>query len=288
MKKEIFYIIIFLTLICGISHVHAQSSIIPKVLAFYTAKNDLAHISFAEEANKYFTSQAQAKKLHYTHTDDWNKMTLDELSEYDVVLFLDTRPEQVEHRDAFKQYIEKGGGWIGFHFTAFSLHQSSYDDNWSWYHDTFLGSGEYKSNTWRPTSVVLRRITNNKFTESQPFLHTPPNEWYAWKNDLTKNKDISILYAIDEKSFPVGTGPKKHEIWTEGFYPIIWTNTKYNMIYSNIGHNDMDYEHHYNKEQVKPLSSTFASKDYSHFITKAIYYLAKEKRERFKNIKNKE
>jgi hypothetical protein len=94
------------------------------------------------------------------------------------------------------------------------------------------------------------------------------------------------LYAIDEKSFPLGTGPKPDEIWTKGFYPIIWTNTKYNMIYSNIGHNDMDYEHHYSKDEIKTLSSTFTSKEYANFITKAIYYLAKHKRERF--IKNKE
>jgi hypothetical protein len=109
---------------------------------------------------------------------------------------------------------------------------------------------------------------------------------YAWKNDLTKNKDISILYVIDEKSFPLGTEPKPDEIWTKGFYPIIGTNPKYNMIYSNIGHNDIDCEHRYSKEEVKILSSTFASKEYVNFITNSIYYLAIQKRERF--IKNKE
>lgn len=290
MKKEIFCIIIFLTLICGISHVHSQSRIIPKVLAFYCAKNDLAHISYVEETNKYFTSLAQTKKLEYTSTDNWSKMRLDTLSKYDVVLFLDTRAEKPEQRDAFQKYMEQGGGWIGFHFAAFSLHESSYDNNWSWYHDTFLGSGEYKSNTWRPTSALLKRITKNKFTGLGSLLHAPPNEWYAWKSDLIKNKDIQILYAIDEKSFPLGTGPKKYEIWSHGFYPIIWSNTKYNMIYSNIGHNDMDYEHLYDKNQIKTLSSTFASKDYADFINHAMYYLAEQKRERFKTKvkKNKE
>lgn len=275
-------------MISGVSYCYGQSRMIPKVLAFYTAKNDPAHISYVEEANKYFSSLAQTKKLEYSSTDDWSKMRVDSLSKYDVVLFLDTRPEKTEQRQAFQKYMEQGGGWIGFHFAAFSLHRSAYDNNWSWYYDTFLGCGEYKSNTWRPTSALLKRITKNKLTQSLPLLHAPANEWYAWKNDLTKNKDIEILYAVDEKSFPLGTGPKEHEIWTQGFYPIIWTNTKYNMIYSNIGHNDMDYEHRYNKDQTKTLSSTFASKDYADFITHAIYYLAEQKRERFKRIKNKE
>jgi uncharacterized protein len=64
----------------------------------------------------------------------------------------------------------------------------------------------------------------------------------------------------------------------EGFYPIIWKDKKYNMIYSNIGHNDIDYEHKYEKESVRTLSQTFKSKDYSNFILNALYLLAKEKR----------
>lgn len=250
------------------------------VLAFYTGKNDMAHISFVKEANHYFDSLSIVKHFEYQSTDDWNRMTFDELSKYDVVLFLDTRPEDPDQRKAFQKYMEKGGGWMGFHFSAFSLEKSAYENNWSWYHDTFLGSGDYKSNTWRPTSAVLKRIAKNKFSPEK-FINASPNEWYAWKNDLRRNNDIEILYAIDERSFPLGTGPKKHEIWTEGFYPIIWKNKNYNMIYSNIGHNDMDYEYQYEKNSVRTLSFTFRSKDYGDFIINAIYFLAKEKRRRF-------
>ena len=42
---------------------------------------------------------------------------------------------------------------------------------------------------------------------------------------------------------PLGTGPKLHEIWHSGYYPVVWTNKKYRMIYFNMGHNDIDYEH---------------------------------------------
>lgn len=251
-----------------------------KILAFYNAKNDIAHISYVKEANNYFDSISKVKGFEYQSTNDWSKMIFNELSKYDIVMFLDTRPEDANQRYSFQQYMEKGGSWIGFHFAAFALEKSAYENNWKWYHDTFLGSGEYKSNTWRPTSAILKRIIKNKFS-SEKFIQTEPNEWYAWKNDLRKNKDIEILYAIDERSFPLGTGPKKHEIWTEGFYPVIWKNKNYNMIYSNIGHNDMDYEHLYEKDSVRTLSLTFKSKEYSDFIINALYLLAKEKRKRF-------
>ena len=266
MKK----VLLFFCLVISLVNAYGQT----KVLAFYTGINDMAHVSFVNEANIFLKSQRQ---LNYTCTSDWNKMTFDTLTKYDVILFLDTRPEQEEQRLAFQKYMESGGGWIGFHFAAFSLKNSAYDTNWDWYHETFLGCGEYKSNTWRPTPALLKRITKNGISASDKKINAPANEWYAWKNDLRQNKDIEILYAIDESSFPLGTGPKSHEIWHEGFYPIIWKNKKFNMLYSNLGHNDMDYEHRHNKDTVSTLSSTFASKEYADFIIKSILILGKAK-----------
>jgi hypothetical protein len=266
MKKILF-------LFClGFSVAHAQRKV--QVLAFYAGINDKAHVSFVKEANVFFASQSL---FNYASTNDWSKMTPDTLAKYDVILFLDTRPEKEEQRLAFQKYMESGGGWLGFHFAAFSLKNSAYDTNWDWYHETFLGSGEYKSNTWRPTQALLKRITKNRIPASNKKINAPANEWYAWKNDLRQNKDIEILYAIDESSFPLGTGPKPHEIWHEGFYPVIWKNKKFNMLYSNIGHNDMDYEHLHNKETVTELSATFANREYADFIIQSILVLGKSK-----------
>ena len=50
-----------------------------------------------------------------------NNLNKEFLRRYDVVLFLDTRPEKPEQREAFQKYIESGGGWIGFHFAGFAL-----------------------------------------------------------------------------------------------------------------------------------------------------------------------
>ena len=35
------------------------------------------------------------------------------MGRYDVVLFLDTRPEKAEQREAFAKYMEGGGAWMG-------------------------------------------------------------------------------------------------------------------------------------------------------------------------------
>ena len=101
-------------------HVLAQNNKpIFKVIAFYTAKSDLAHISFVHEANNQFPELAKQNHFIYDSTNNWNNLNAVFLSQYQVVLFLDTRPEAPEQRAAFKQYIENGGAWKGFSFCSF-------------------------------------------------------------------------------------------------------------------------------------------------------------------------
>lgn len=245
-----------------------------KVIAFYTAKNDQAHISFVHEANRWFPEMARKYQFSYDSTNNWENLNAEFLSKYQIVLFLDTRPEDPSQRVAFQQYMENGGAWIGFHFAGFALNNSKFSQDWDWYHQQFLGAGQYKSNTWRPTSAILR-VEDRKHPVTKKLPETfksSPNEWYRWENDLRKNADIKILLSIDSTSFPLGTGPKAHEIWHSGYYPVVWTNKKYRMLYLNMGHNDIDYEHKTNKE----LSFQFANETQNQLIINSLLWLGRK------------
>jgi len=209
----------------------------------------------------------------YDSTANWDNMNTQYLAKYQVVVFLDTRPEQPPHRAAFKEYMENGGAWMGFHFSAFSLKDSAYPNDWDWYHETFLGSGSYASNTWRPTSATLKvENPQHPVTTRLPItFKSSPNEWYRWKNDLRKNPDINILISIDTTSFPLGTGPKPEEIWHSGYYPVVWSNVNYKMLYFNMGHNDIDYEHNTKKD----LSLTFDNPIQNKLIIDGLLWLAR-------------
>ncbi|MCP9753210.1 ThuA domain-containing protein [Ferruginibacter sp. HRS2-29] len=252
----------------------AQTSPKFKAIGFYTGKNDQAHISFLHEANKWFSSMASTHNFEYDSTGDWNNLNDTFLKKYQVVIFLDTRPESPARRAAFEKYMKNGGAWIGFHFAAFAMNGSGILQDWTWYHNDFLGSGEYVSNTWRPTSAVLRVEQKHPVTRNFPTtFRSSPNEWYRWKNDLRKNPDIKILVSIDSSSFPLGTGPKPHEIWHSGYYPVVWANTKYKMIYFNMGHNDIDYEHNSDKE----LSFTFGNPLQDKLVLNSLLWLGSKK-----------
>ena len=278
-KTRIHFILFCIS--CGyfLNETQAQShSPTFKVIAFYTAKNDLAHISFVHEANKWFPKIAAEYNFAYDSSNDWNNLNTQFLSQYQVVIFLDTRPDSLPQREAFQKYMEKGGGWMGFHFSAFALTPSEFPQNWNWYHEHFLGTGQYVSNTWRPVPAILRvEDANHPATKNLPeTFKSSPNEWYRWEHDLRKNPSIKILLSIDSSSYPLGTGPKLNEIWHTGYYPVVWTNTNYKMIYFNMGHNDIDYEHKFDNTN-RTLSYTFNNPIQDKLIINALLWLGSKK-----------
>jgi uncharacterized protein len=263
--------IILSVLLVSFSQAYAQSNSGFSVIGFFTAKNDQAHISFVKEANQWFREMGRKNNFTYDTTQNWDNLNEEVLKKYQVVVFLDTRPEEPVQREAFKKYMENGGGWMGFHFAGFALTPSAYPQNWDWYHVHFLGAGEYGSNTWRPTSAILRvEDVSHPVAKNLPVtFKSSPNEWYRWSVDLRQNRDIRILVSIDSTSFPLGTGPKQHEIWHSGYYPVAWTNTRYRMVYMNMGHNDIDYENKTNKT----LSHTFGNQAQDQLVLNSLLWL---------------
>lgn len=102
-------------------------------------------------------------------------------------------------------------------------------------------------------------------------MNASPNEWYRWEKDLRKNRDIEILPSIHPNSFPLRTGPKPHEIWHSGYYPVVWTNKNYRLVYFNMGHNDIDYQNGSNAT----LSFTFDNAEQNGLILNALMWLGK-------------
>ncbi|GHB56450.1 hypothetical protein GCM10010306_057600 [Streptomyces umbrinus] len=259
-------VLVLLATLLGLAAPPAQaaSTAAPfKVLALYSGTWDAAHISFVREANQWFPARAAENGFTYTSSTDWNLLANGGVNAYQVVLFLDELPQTANQRAGFERYMRGGGGWLGFHVSAFTTAAQ----NWPWYHQQFLGSGNFRSNTWGPTTAVLRtEDRTHASTRNLPATFTSSvSEWYSWSNDLRRNPDIKILASVDASSFPLGTDP--NQTWYSGYYPILWTNAKYRMLYANFGHNAMDYASN------TPLSSTFASATQNRFLLDGLKWL---------------
>ncbi|HZX74064.1 MAG TPA: ThuA domain-containing protein, partial [Cyclobacteriaceae bacterium] len=90
-RRELTVYIIAILCLCHQSSI-AQSSF--RAIAFYTAREDAAHISFVHEANKWFAAMGQKYQFSFDSTNNWDNLNDSFLATYQLVIFLDTRPEQ--------------------------------------------------------------------------------------------------------------------------------------------------------------------------------------------------
>lgn len=205
-----------------------------KALIYYTQHAKEAHVQFAEQATTFF------KKLNYGDgfvldiTTDFSKYPYEKLKEYNVIIMLNTSPNTKAERDAFEQYMENGGGWVGFHAAAYN----DKNTHWPWF-VKFLGGGVFYCNNWPPQPVLVE-VDNEEHpvTKNLPASFVAPaSEWYQWTPSPRQNKDVEVLLSLSPKNYPLGI----KDVVNFGDFPIVWSNKNYRMIYLNMGHGDEEF-----------------------------------------------
>lgn len=205
-----------------------------KALIYYTQHAEEAHVQFAEQATTFF------KKLNYGDgfvldiTTDFSKYPYEKLKEYNVIIMLNTSPNTKAERDAFEQYMENGGGWVGFHAAAYNDKST----HWPWF-VKFLGGGVFYCNNWPPQPVLVE-VDNEEHpvTKNLPASFVAPaSEWYQWTPSPRQNKDVEVLLSLSPKNYPLGI----KDVVNFGDFPIVWSNKNYRMIYLNMGHGDEEF-----------------------------------------------
>jgi type 1 glutamine amidotransferase len=200
-----------------------------RVLAFYNLRVEPDHVSFARAALKYFGKLATEKGFVFDSTRDWTKLNTENLKAYRVVVWLNDSPSNPDQRAAFEQYMEHGGGWLGFHVAGYN----DKDTHWPWFVQ-FMGGAVFNMNNWPPMPAKLTVDTHD-----HPVTHrlpdsfiAPTNEWYQWLPSPRLNKDVKVLVTLDPSNYPLG----KKDLLTGGDTPVVWTNIRYRMVYMNQGH----------------------------------------------------
>lgn len=202
-------------------------------LLVYDPQAEEAHVQFDKQAAAFFHKLTYGEGYKLTVTTDFSAYYT-HLSDYDVLIWLNFSPTDKAQRDAFQHYMEQGGGWVGFHATAYN----DKDTHWPWY-NTFLGCGIFLANQWPPQCALLTCDTNeHAVTRNLPkeFV-AAPSEYYMWLENPRKNPDVDVLVTLSEKNYPFGI----KDVITLGDFPVVWTNNKYRMIYLNMGHGDESF-----------------------------------------------
>ena len=202
-----------------------------RILAFYTDRGEPDHIAFARQALSFFAHLAGKEHAEFVSTTNWDDLEPEKLKKVRLVVWLNDFPKTQRQRDAFENYMENGGRWLGFHVSAYN----DADTKWPWFL-AFLGGGIFYANNWPPlparilvddpSQPVTRRLGTS--------FEAPANEWYLWEPSPRLNKDVKVLLTLAPENYPIGL----KDTITAGDLPVVWTNTRYRMLYINMGHGD--------------------------------------------------
>jgi type 1 glutamine amidotransferase len=201
------------------------------VLVFYSETVEPDHVAFAHQAIKFYTDAAQRGNYDLTATTNWDDLNAANLAHYQLVMWLNDQPKSSQQRSSFEQYMEHGGGWLGFHVTAYN----DRDSHWPWFLH-FLGGGVFYGNNWPPLPAALRvdDPTHSVVAGLPATFQSPSNEWYLWRPSPRANKDVRVLITLQPSNYPLGL----KDTIEGGDLPVVWTNTRYRMLYMNMGHGD--------------------------------------------------
>jgi uncharacterized protein len=144
-----------------------------------------------------------------TQTEDSKIFSIENLKQYHLVIFLNTTGNVLneDEEQAFKNYINKGGSFMGIH----SATDTEYE--WSWFGDLV---GAYFLNHPKQSSATIKReVKRHKSTKHLPKTWSRYDEWYNFKSI---NKNIKVLLTLDESSYEGGTNGAYHPIaWYHEF-----------------------------------------------------------------------
>lgn len=206
-------------------------------MAFYTPTGEPDHVAFAKQALQFFAAIAKKNHFSFESTTRWDDLNAEKLAVFQLVLWLNDSPKTAEQRAAFQNYMEHGGGWLGFHASGYNDEST----HWPWFVD-FLGGAVFYGNNWPPLpATLLIDDPLHPVTHHLPAAFiSPPNEWYIWKPSPRLNKRVKVLLTLDPRNYPIGL----KDTIVAGDVPVVWTNTSYRMLYVNMGHGDKIFAGH--------------------------------------------
>jgi cytochrome c len=180
-----------------------------KVLVYsYTA--GFRHDSIA---NGIATIQLLGSTNNFTvdTTEDPTHFTGANLSQYKALIFLSTTGDvltNAQQQAALQQYIRSGGGWVGVHAAADTLH------NWPWYGELVGAYFVSHPAIQQATIKVADRIDPS--TSMLPKRWVRTDEWYNFNKN--PRSTVHVLATLDETTYSGGTMGFDHPITWSHFY----------------------------------------------------------------------
>jgi len=226
--------VVALLLICGTGQAWAQNQ---KVLIF--SKTTVFHHQSIPAGIVAIQKLGAEHKFDVDTTTDATKFTDANLKQYAVLIFLSpTSPSRpgskgvfdTLQKDAFKHFIEAGGGFVGIH----SATDFGYD--FPWYGQ--LVGGYFLGHPRRNVQEAVINVVDTKspMTKGMPAQWKRTDEYYSFKPG-SNPKDLHVLLTFDESTEDYGT---MTNLKMGDFHPLAWYHDYDGgrAFYTALGHTD--------------------------------------------------
>ncbi len=161
------------------------------------------------------------------HTEDSLAFATGNLKKYQLIIFLSTTMDVLgtEQEEAFKNYINGGGAYLGIHAAA----DTEYD--WPWYGK--LCGAWFKSH---PKQQEARMVILDPDFPATTHLGAEWRHFDEWYNYKEISPDLKVLMKLDESSYEGGENGDNHPIaWYQEF-------DGGRAFYTGLGHTEEAYD----------------------------------------------
>jgi uncharacterized protein len=211
----------------------------PPAILVFSKTNGFRQDDAVRAANAALTAIAKNRGWSAFFTENGAAFNRADLSRFQATVWNNTSGDVLtpDQKQAFQNYIENGGGFVGIHGAG---GDPRYE--WRWYVETLLGA-EFKGH---PLSPQFQRATihiedPDDITVSElPREWSRVDEWYSFENS-PRSKGIKVLATLDERTYR----PKMFwkDISMGADHPVIWKHCvgKGRAFYSALGHSADTY-----------------------------------------------
>lgn len=220
-------ITLLVSFIAGFSYapVHAQGGDQKQSVLIFSKTEGFRHSSIPTGV-KAMIQLADKEDIHSYHTENAHYFHPDSLESYDAAIFLNTTGDVLNdaQEEAFEQYIQNGGGFLGIHAAA----DTEYE--WPWYGEMV---GAYFT-----SHPEVQEAAIDVLDHSHPATSFLPEEWIRtdeWYNYKNISDDIEVLMELDESTYEGGENGD--------FHPIAWYHNfdGGRVFYTGLGHTEEAY-----------------------------------------------
>ncbi len=205
----------------------------PAILVF-SKTNAFRHEEAIPAANAMFGEVARDKGWGHFQTENGAAFSTEILSKFDAVVFNNVSGDvfSPQQQQAFKAFIENGGGYVGIHAAGDNSHAA-----WDWYIKDLIGT-LFTQHTMSPQfqqATVNIEDKAHAATAGLPASWQRTEEWYSFDKS-PRAGGAKVLITVDEKSYnPEGMFGKDLRM---GDHPVVWSRCigKGRVLYSAFGH----------------------------------------------------